>query len=344
MTTREQNTVDDIDIRLLPGEKPTLKTISRLSGMAVPTVSRALGDAPDISLETKAKVRRIADKIGYVPNRAGVRLRTGRTYVIALVLSTEHDVMNMTARLISSIADGLRGSLYHLVVTPDFPDEDPMKAIRYIVETGSADAIIMNQIRPEDPRVDYLMKQNFAFVTHGRTVWSDHHAFFDYDNRSFGKSAIEQLAKRGRKKILMIAPPLNQNYAIEMIEGALSASKNANLNLNVLEEVTSDSEREDVESVVSRYISKQIGYDALISASPNATMAAISGIEKAGHTVGDEVDVFSKETVPFLKLFRPKILCISEDIAKAGEFLARSAIHAAEKREETPMQFLDIPQ
>ena len=142
----------------------------------------------------------------------------------------------------------------------------------------------------------------------------------------------------------MIAPPLNPNYAIEMIEGALSASKNANLNLNVLEEVTSDSEREDVESVVSRYISKQIGYDALISASPNATMAAISGIEKAGYTVGDEVDVFSKETVPFLKLFRPKILCISEDIAKAGEFLARSAIHAAEKREEPPMQFLDIPQ
>ena len=90
MTTREQNTVDDIDIRLLPGEKPTLKTISRLSGMAVPTVSRALGDAPDISLETKAKVRRIADKIGYIPNRAGVRLRTGRTYVIALVLSLIH--------------------------------------------------------------------------------------------------------------------------------------------------------------------------------------------------------------------------------------------------------------
>ena len=53
---------------------------------------------------------------------------------------------------------------------------------------------------------------------------------------------------------------------------------------------------------------------------------------------------FSKETVPFLKLFRPKILCISEDIAKAGEYLARSAIHAAEKREEPPMQFLDIPQ
>ena len=31
-----------------PGETPTLKTIARISGLAVATVSRALSDAPDI--------------------------------------------------------------------------------------------------------------------------------------------------------------------------------------------------------------------------------------------------------------------------------------------------------
>ena len=67
--------------------KPTLKTISELSGLAVATVSRALNDAPDIGADTKKLVRRIAADIGYVPNRAGVRLRTGRTNVITLVLS-----------------------------------------------------------------------------------------------------------------------------------------------------------------------------------------------------------------------------------------------------------------
>ena len=30
-------------------ERPTLKTIAQLSGLAIQTVSRALGDAPDIS-------------------------------------------------------------------------------------------------------------------------------------------------------------------------------------------------------------------------------------------------------------------------------------------------------
>ena len=89
--------------------RPTLKTISELSGFAVPTVSRALKGAPDIGESTKAKVRRIAEEIGYVPNRAGVRLRTGKTNVISIVLTSEHDALDdHTGRLIGSVAQQLR--------------------------------------------------------------------------------------------------------------------------------------------------------------------------------------------------------------------------------------------
>ena len=95
------------------GERPTLKTISRITGLAVTTVSRALHDAPDIGSGTKKRVQETAIRIGYRPNRAGVRLRTGKTNVISLVLSTDHDVMNNTARLISSIAGTLHGTTYH---------------------------------------------------------------------------------------------------------------------------------------------------------------------------------------------------------------------------------------
>ena len=91
-------------------ERPTLKTIAVATGLAVATVSRALKDAPDIGEETKRRVRETAARLGYRPNRAGVRLRTGKTNVIALVLSTETDVMNHTSRLIYSIANALRGT------------------------------------------------------------------------------------------------------------------------------------------------------------------------------------------------------------------------------------------
>ena len=99
-----------------PGERPTLKTIARISGMAVATVSRALSDAPDIGRDTKDFVGRVADVIGYVPNRAGLRLRTGRTNVITLVIPAEGDVMNNASKLTSSIAEEMRGTQFHLNV------------------------------------------------------------------------------------------------------------------------------------------------------------------------------------------------------------------------------------
>lgn len=87
-------------------KKPTLKTIAEASGLSVPTVSRALADAADISAVTKQKIRQIADDLGYVPNRAGVRLRTGRTNVISLVMSAEPEIMTLTARLLTSLGWG----------------------------------------------------------------------------------------------------------------------------------------------------------------------------------------------------------------------------------------------
>src|SRR6218665_2767247 len=74
-------------------ERPTLKTIAYMTGLGITTVSRALKDAPDIGADTKERVRLVASQLGYQPNRAGVRLRTGKTNVIALVLNIDQELM-----------------------------------------------------------------------------------------------------------------------------------------------------------------------------------------------------------------------------------------------------------
>lgn len=323
--------------------KPTLKTISRISGLAVPTVSRALNDAPDIGASTKELIRGIAREVGYVPNRAGVRLRTGRTNVISLVMSTELDLMSHTARLISSVAGGLRGTPYHLIVTPFFPDQDPMTPVKYIVETGSADAIIMNQIKPNDPRVDYLLERKFPFATHGRTADASRHPYYDYDNEAFGRLAAQELVKRGRRDILLVAPPQEHAYAQHMIAGVTDVAREHGVSLTISDPVTSDNTSPLVVSYVDSYLKSGKPVDAIITASTSSAMAAVSALETNGKTVGQEVDVFAKEAVPFLKLFRADILTVAEEVGSAGEFLAKAAIQAIRTPDAPPMQGLEVP-
>lgn len=324
-------------------EKPTLKTIAQISGFAVPTVSRALSGASDISERTRARVRQIADEIGYVPNRAGVRLRTGRTNVISLVLATDHDMMNHTAKLITAIAGALRQTPFHLNITPYFPDEDPMKPIRYVVETGSADAVILNQIQPDDPRIAYLVARGFPFAAHGRTKHCDAHAYYDFDNGAFGRVGVQDMVARGRKKLLLVAPPLDQSYAQVMVADSADEARRLGAEISVLERATSDDNSEAIESVLTTQLDANPCLNGVICGSINSAMAAVTALEARNLVLGRDADIFAKEAIPFLKRFRAPVRTLQEDVAQAGDFLARAAMARILTPDADPMQFLEVP-
>lgn len=322
--------------------RPTLKTIARLAGLAVPTVSRALNDAPDIGEETKRRVRDIATRVGYRPNRAGVRLRTGKTNVISLVMSTEHEMMNHTARLIASLASSLRATPYHLIITPFFPSEDVLDPVRYIVETGSADGIIINQTEPRDSRVAYMLERDFPFATHGRTEWQ--HPYADFDNAAFGAISVRRLVAKGRRRIGLLRPPSTQFYSIHMHEGARQAAADLGCELIVIEGATSDSSGNQIASVIPRYLTGPKKLDGIIIASPTAAMAVVSAAEDLGLTLGHDLDIAAKEALPFLRRFRREIITQYENVNDTGLFLGRALMHRIANPGAAPMQWLDVPQ
>ena len=339
--------VDERKLQALlePGERerPTLKTIARISGLAVPTVSRALSDAPDIGRDTKRRVRELADQLGYRPNRAGLRLRTGKTNVIALILRTEDDVMSHASRLITAIASELRETAYHVIITPYFPDEDPVAPVRYIARTGSADGVVLNRIQPRDPRIQFLRDRKIPFAMHGRTTDCETAPYYDFDNSAFGRLAVGRLAARGRRDMLLVAPPQDQNYALEMIRGATEAGARANLKVHVLKEASSDSPSAQVRAATRAHLERHPEVDAIMTASVPSAVAATLGAEAAGRIIGADLDMISKESLPFLKDFRREIMVIEENVIEAGQFLARAIIQAIDEPEKPPMQKLVAP-
>ena len=60
--------------------------VARLAGVGRRTVSNVVIGFPHVSAEVRARVLRAIDELGYVPNRAAQRLRTGRSGIIALTV------------------------------------------------------------------------------------------------------------------------------------------------------------------------------------------------------------------------------------------------------------------
>src|SRR5262249_9751833 len=141
-----------------------------------------------------------------------VRLRTGKTIVISLVLNTEDQILGFVSDIIYGISEVLARTPYHLIVTPYSNQRDPMEPVRYVVETGSADGIIISRTEPDDPRVRYMTEHGFPFSTHGRTEMGITHPFHDFDNHAFALEAVRKLAAIGRRRLTLLAPPSGLTY------------------------------------------------------------------------------------------------------------------------------------
>ena len=64
----------------------TIKDVAAQAGVSFATVSRVLDDHPDISQETKERVRAVCTELGYVPNAAAKSLTGQATHAIGLVV------------------------------------------------------------------------------------------------------------------------------------------------------------------------------------------------------------------------------------------------------------------
>ena len=63
-----------------------LKDIAVRAGVSVMTVSKALRDEPDVSEETKARLKLLAQQMGYVPDSTAQGLRTRTTRLFGLLI------------------------------------------------------------------------------------------------------------------------------------------------------------------------------------------------------------------------------------------------------------------
>lgn len=324
-------------------ERPTLKTIAFMTGLGITTVSRALKDAPDIGMETKERVRLVARQIGYQPNRAGVRLRTGKTNVISLILSLEEEIMGLTSPMVIGISEVLASTQYHLVVTPYRTQGNALDPVRYVLDTGAADGVIISRTEPKDPRVALMMERNFPFATHGRTEMGLAHPYHDFDNERFAYEAVRKLVEKGRKRLALLQPPPYLSFYLHMRAGFERGVREFGATAVPFSEVTIDNSLVDIRTAAEALFSAPNRPDGVVSGSGSSAVALVAALEAAGLQLGRDIDIASKESQMLLQWLRPEVMTMREDIRLAGRELAKAVIARIEGRPPEELQTLSYP-
>lgn len=204
------------------GPSVTLKTIAAELGVSVTTVARALKDGHKLSPQTIRTVRETAERLGYVRNLEGAKLRTGKSLVVMALLdfAEEEEIGDSGAvGLLNGFHKTLAGTDYALRAIPTIKGEDPLVRIREVVRGRLADGVILDLTQPQDERVKYLLEVDFPFVTYGRTELFSPHPWFDIDNEYAAWQGTDALLRDGCRRIALIDGDLRYTYVRQRLRG-----------------------------------------------------------------------------------------------------------------------------
>ncbi len=303
-------------------DRPTLKTVAEITGLAVTTVSRALANDPKIAEATRARVSEAAKLIGYAPNHAARRLRTGKTMVINLLLDPHFEVLGFGNALLVGATMALEGSGYNLVVTPHFNDVDPLVPIQNIVTNRLADGILFSRTGPFDARVRFLLEQKFPFVSHGRTEFTEPHSWVDYDNEEFAYRATLRLVEKGCHNVCVLLPPESLTFCQHLRYGVMRAVRETGVGYHIPTTVTLDSSMQEINEWAGALATSEGRPDGFICPGEASFLAVRNAFRSHGLRAGRDYQAVVKSISGILSQIDPDIDTIYEDVEEAGRMMA----------------------
>ncbi|MEU1464331.1 LacI family DNA-binding transcriptional regulator [Streptomyces sp. NPDC005727] len=312
-----------------PARRPTMKDIARRAGVSESAVSFALNGRPGVSETTRARVRRVAEQLGWRPSTAARALSGEGVATVGFVLARPADTLGVDSfflHLVSGIQEVLAerhlGLLFQ--VAPDVADECTVYR-RWWAE-HRVDGVLVVDPRADDPRPGLLDELGLPAVVIGgapdvrhsglSTVWAD--------DAGAMASVVDELAALGHRRIVHIAGLPGLAHTQRRI--ATLRAEAERRGLTGVRSVTTDYSDTEGAAVTRRVLGGSPPPTALIYDNDVMAVAGLAAAAELGFRVPRDVSVVSWEDSALCRMVTPRLSALSRDSAEFGRTAARELL------------------
>lgn len=196
----------------------TLDDIARLGGVSRATASRALNRRGGVRPEIRERVTRLADSLGYRPNRAARNLATGRSSVIGLVVpSSDLRVDPYGAATIHAVARAATDADQGLMLLLD--SDTPGQTVRHILRDGLLDGVVVSAVAAGESWIEELLSAELPAVLIGNHPTRRDVDVVDVENERSSSLITTHLFEQGCRRLATVAGPLDRVDATMRLAG-----------------------------------------------------------------------------------------------------------------------------
>jgi LacI family transcriptional regulator len=201
----------------MKNKAPTIKEIAKIANVSPMTVSRAVNNSHKVREATREKILKIANRLGYRPNRIARSLVSKKSNLISLVVA---NISNpFFAEISRGIEDKAREHGYNVIFSSTDDDSKNLESCVRIMREMGVDGFIIAAVSLNEPIVDELVDQDFPVVLVNRRVKKNNVNYVVVDNQKGAHLAVEHLINNGYKKIAIITGKSSVSTGKERFRG-----------------------------------------------------------------------------------------------------------------------------
>jgi LacI family transcriptional regulator len=306
------------------GNIMTIREIAKKLGLSITTVSRALDGYPDVSQKTRTLVEKTTKEMGYTPNQAARMLRRKRSDTIGYIIpSSRPRFMDpFYSEFVAGLGDAsVTHGLDLLVSSVPVDQAVEMQIYGNWVQSRKVDGMVLNRVRIQDKRVQYLYSKHMPFVTLELSKDGIDYPRVEVLCETAYRQLIKHIANLGFRRIAFIGGPevlvLQFNRFSKYKEALITNGLIYDPNLVILGDLTSSSGFESTK----RLLSIPDPPNAIICINDETGFGAMHAISEAGLIVGKDIAVAGFDGVQNAAFSQPPLTTIDQPVYQIAGML-----------------------
>jgi LacI family transcriptional regulator, galactose operon repressor len=303
---------------------PVLTDVAQAAGVSPSTASRALRDSPLVNDRTRRRVKSVARRLGYEPDRVARSLRTRSSTLIGVIVP---DIgTGFYARVVRGAQDTLeRAGLQVVVMSTHRDPARESAALRTLLAHRVGGVLLATSGGfDETPRIPIVFFDNLVAGAGVANVARANHEGTGL--------LVEHLADHGHSRIAYIGGPPLLTSGIERADGFTEAIRKRGLPDGREYRVFGDEawSANSGGECMRRLLELPVPPTAVVAASDTFSLGAIGALRDAGRTVPGDIAVVSFDDPFFGDLLDPPMTAIRRNDEELGELSASLLLHALE--------------
>jgi LacI family transcriptional regulator len=314
-------------------KRVTRKDVARLAGVSTATISYVINNGPrPVAPETRARVLRIIDELGYYPNELARSLRIKQTSTVGLVIP---DLRNpFYADLARSLEQICFSRGYVVMVCNTNRETDKERRFAEVLRAKQVDGVVFLPDADSLEALDTLRLACIPMVVLEHDVEGLH--CIAIDDLTGGFIGTQHLIQLGHRRIGFIQQRPNHTTSQRRLEGYFAALQAAGLPSDPSLVVTCDPEPAAGAVATRSLLAHVPGITAIFAHNDLIALGAMHAIREAGLSIPGDISVLGYDDNASAAFYAPPLTTISYPKEAMAKVAARQLFQMLEADQDPP--------